>query len=134
MQVHVRTLDDETFTLEVGSSDDVETLKLKIEEIEGTYVKRQTLIFNGLKLEEGRTLEAYCINNESTIHFVRQLFGGGEPFKTFFVTTGRSDDPRFVTVELFHTVEELKRKVEDKFGIPASQRHLLFNGMKLEDG
>jgi hypothetical protein len=38
-------------------------------------------------------------------------------------------------VELTDTVKELKRKVGEKFGIPASaQRWLLFNGMKLEDG
>ncbi len=135
MQVEVTTLDDENFTLFLDASDDVEALMSKIEERKGIHRFYQKLLYNGEELRTGRTLESYCIDNGSKLKvlLMLRLRGGAGPSKTFFVTTGRSDDPRFVTVELTDTVKELKRKVEEKFGIPASQRPLHFDNMRLVD-
>jgi large subunit ribosomal protein L40e len=70
MQVYVRTMTGRTFTLEVDPSDYVGDLMLKMEKIEGTPVKEQRLLFNGLQLEEGRTLESYCICEGSILQLV----------------------------------------------------------------
>ncbi len=70
MQVHVRTMKGETFTLEVDPSDYVRDLMLKIEKIEGTPVKEQRLLFNGLQLEEGRTLGSYRICEGSILQLI----------------------------------------------------------------
>jgi hypothetical protein len=73
MKVTVKTMTDETFTLEVDPSDYVRDLMLKIEKIEGTPVKAQRLFFNGLpglQLEEGRTLGSYRIREGSILTLV----------------------------------------------------------------
>ncbi|KAL4308788.1 hypothetical protein GQ457_01G046600 [Hibiscus cannabinus] len=112
-----------TIPLEVKSSDTINNVKAKIQDI-------QMLVFSGEQLEDGhRTLADYNIQQESTLHsvflfhrrmpiFVKTLTG-----KTIKLEVGSSD-----------TIGNVKAKIQDKEGIPSHQQTLSLAGKHLEDG
>ena len=60
-QISVKAPTGRSFTLEIKSSDTMETIKAKIQEKEGIPSANQQLTFAGKPLEDGRTVSEYRI-------------------------------------------------------------------------
>jgi len=76
LQIHVKTLQGKTMTLDISEDDTIDAIKQKITDKEGIPVDQQRLIFNGKQLEQGRTASDYGLEDGSNIHLVLRLRGG----------------------------------------------------------
>jgi ubiquitin len=70
MQIFVKMLTGKTVTLEAESYNTIKHLKELIYTQEGHKVEDQCIIFAGKPLEDGKTIEDYKLDKESTLHLV----------------------------------------------------------------
>ena len=126
-QVTIQMHTGESFDLAVAWDEPVETLDLAVNRRGRVPYHHQELMFGEQLLELGHRISEYGVRNGShiTVHlrdyetmvFIKTLTG-----RTIMVMVGPRD-----------TVAQVKRKIEQQEGIPASHQRLIFVGEQLHD-
>jgi ubiquitin len=70
IQIFIKMLTGKTCTLEVQPNEEIEAIKMKIQEKEGMPPCSQRMIYAGKQLDDALTLDHYNIKKEATVHCV----------------------------------------------------------------
>lgn len=113
MKIFVKNIANENIVVEVESSDTIEALKEKIYQKDNKILpENQELVFDGKKMENGRTLSDYNIQEESTIYLIFKE----EKFRVIFDANGG----KFTDLEQY-VIEQWDNSYYDNLIIPTKQ-------------
>ena len=124
--LHVKTLTGKTITLYVNPYSTIQELKNRIEFREGIKSERQEMRFSGNHLEDHKKLKEYKIESDRTIFLI--------PINLIFVRVKTSSSKIIkISINPYSTIQELKRTIQNKEGIPIDHQRLELTGVQLKD-
>jgi ubiquitin C len=126
MQIHVKTPQGKTVTLNVHPNDTIQDIKKQVENKENIPVNDQRLEFNGKELKKPTsTLNDNNIRHGDTLNL--------QPMK---INVRTSDGKKIIpidNVEPTDTIGDIKKRVFKKEGIPIDDQRLAFHNKPLDD-
>jgi hypothetical protein len=116
--------------IEADSSDTIQQVKRKIQKQHNIDVNKQDLYLGGQKLENERTLKSYNIGQKDHIKLNQINIPGSFEI---IVKSMNGNKPITLQVQSSYTVEEVKRKYQEKTGVAVHKQKYLCWGKELKN-
>ncbi|PWA65592.1 polyubiquitin [Artemisia annua] len=133
MKIYVQTIRGNTITLDVISRYTIGDVKSLIQDKEGIWLHEQTLVYQGRKLDNSRTLFSYLIQDETTLRLVDDtLMMRTELMRIHIeiVATGKTIP---LQVKTFDTINSVKSKIQSQEDIPFELQRLFLPQIQLKN-
>ena len=137
IQIFINMVTGTKMALKLKPSDCIENIKVKLHEKEGIPLDGQRLVsVTGERLEDKRTLNDYQIRDGCTIYLVQRISDGLVPMKIVvrIVTGNKTGERILLEVNPTDSIDNTKRRIQDKGGIPPEEQCLTFEDKELQDG
>ena len=123
IQIFAENLNGKKIILEVEYSNTIQDIKDKISFKEGIFSYKYKLLFDGIKLENNKTLKDYNINENSIIYL--------QYYKDIKIFIEMNEKKIELNAKTSDTILDIKRKLDKS--IASNKIKLIFDGIKLED-
>lgn len=128
MQIHVKTLNGKTITLNVEPNETINKIKAKIKDSTGVSPIQQKLSFNNTLLEGWKSLADYNIQNQCSITAIFALKNGINVIVK--LSTGKTIT---ITIDPDDTIKAVKERIRESEGFLPAQQELKFGKLVLDD-
>ena len=126
MQIHVKTPQGKTVTLNVHPNDTIQDIKKQVEDKENIPVADQRLEFNGKELKNPKS----SLNDNNICH------GDTLNLQPMKINVRTSDGKKIIPIDNVQptdTIGDIKKRVFKKEGIPIDEQRLAFHNKPLEN-
>ena len=130
LQLKFALLNKKTVSLELNESDNISTIKEKIEKLDIIPLANLEILYQGVYLQDNHCLGDYDIPNDANIDV---KFTCGHRITLIIGTEANSEQTFTTKVSLLDTVESVKRQIEEIWGIGTELQKLSYNGVLLDD-
>jgi len=134
INVGTPTGEKDLILLDVEEKDTILDVKKKIQKEIGKLPWQQRLTFDGTALVDNETVKHYKIENGFWIYLILLAPVPDRLMRSITVAGTIDGNTIQMTLETDGTIQNVKPKIQEKFGISPEQQRLLYNGKELENG
>lgn len=130
LKITIKNMADKTFELDVKSADTIESVKQKVQDVEGIPPDQQRLIADNSELENHRTIEECGLQDGAVLDLLLCLHEASGMYIRVKTLQGRVLE---LQVESSDTITSIKQKLHARAYASADRQRLFYAGKELDE-